>query len=155
MHDIDRIFMEYTPETANFEEEQFEFAQGEWPGETGEIFGEAELLELATELLEVTNQSELNHFLGSLIKKAAGAVRQVVSSPVGQALGGILKGAARQALPMVGSALGGYVGGPAGAQIGSRLASGAGVSSGRDRGPQLKTSSSKWPSSTCASQETR
>ena len=50
----------------------------------------------------------------------------MVKSPVGQALGGILKGAARQALPMVGSALGGYFGGPAGAKIGGQLASGAG-----------------------------
>jgi hypothetical protein len=41
-------------------------------------------------------------------------------------LGGILKGAARQALPVVGRALGGYVGGASGADVGGRVAQAAG-----------------------------
>lgn len=126
MHDIDRTFMEYDPETAAYETGELAFAETQWAGETGEVFGEAELMELATELLEVTNEAELNHFLGGLIRRAGSALGQVVQSPVGQALGGILKGAARQALPVVGSALGGYFGSPAGAKIGGQLASGAG-----------------------------
>jgi uncharacterized protein (DUF697 family) len=126
MHDIDRTLMEYNPEAESFEEEQFEFTEGEQPGDAGEVFGEAELMELATEMLEVTNEEELNYFLGNLIRKAGSALKKVVSSPVGRALGGILKGAARKALPVVGGALGDYVGGPAGAKIGSQLASGAG-----------------------------
>ncbi|MEQ6342561.1 MAG: hypothetical protein M3A44_13185 [Gammaproteobacteria bacterium] len=126
MHDINRTFMEYNPEAENYESEQFEFTESEWSGESGEVFHESELMELATELLEVTNEAELNHFLGSLIRRAGSALGQVVKSPVGQALGGILKGAARQALPMAGSALGGYLGGSSGAQIGGQLASGAG-----------------------------
>jgi hypothetical protein len=126
MHDIDRTFMEYTPETNTSEHEQFQFAESEWPGESGEVFGESELMELAAELLGVTSEAELNYFLGGLLRKAGSALGQVVKSPVGQALGGILKGAARQALPAIGSALGGYVGGPSGAKIGGQLASRAG-----------------------------
>jgi hypothetical protein len=126
MHDIDRSFMEYTPETGAYEQEQFEFAETPWAGETGEVFGETEVMELAAELLEVTNEEELNHFLGSLMKRAAGAVGSALKSPVGQALGGVLKGAAKKALPMVGSAVGGYFGGAAGAKLGGKLASSAG-----------------------------
>lgn len=126
MHDLDRNLLEFTPETADFEEESFGFGQGEWSGESGEVFDETELMELAAELLEIDSEEELNYFLGGLIKKAAGAVGKVIKSPVGQALGGILKNAARQALPVVGKALGGYVGGPAGAKIGGQLATSAG-----------------------------
>jgi hypothetical protein len=49
-----------------------------------------------------------------------------VRSPTGRALGGILKGAARKALPVVGGAIGSAIGGSAGGTIGSRIASGAG-----------------------------
>ena len=47
-------------------------------------------------------------------------------SPTGQALGGILKTAAKQALPIVGRGLGGYVGGSSGAQLGAQAAAAAG-----------------------------
>jgi len=126
MRAFDHTSMEYSPEMEAFEAEQFEW-EGEagWGGET-EVFGEAELMELAQELLEVTNEAELDKFLGDLIKKAGQAIRGVVRSPIGQAVGGYLKGAAKRALPLAGAALGGYVGGPLGAQIGSGLASAAG-----------------------------
>ena len=65
-------------------------------------------------------------FLGDLIKKAGRAVGTFIRSPVGKAVGGWLKGAAKQALPLAGGALGGFVGGPLGAKIGSGLASYAG-----------------------------
>src|SRR5690606_7356756 len=45
---------------------------------------------------------------------------------VGKQLGGLLKGAAKKALPMVGSAIGGYFGGTSGARVGSQMASNAG-----------------------------
>jgi hypothetical protein len=90
------------------------------------VFNEAETMELAAELLGVSNEAELDRFLGGLIKKAGQAVGRFVKSPVGQQLGGILKGAAKQALPMVGSAVGGYFGGEKGAQIGGQVASTAG-----------------------------
>jgi len=136
MHDIDRTQTEYNPETGyeaeQFEGEQFESEQFEY-GETaewGEVFNETELMEMAAELLEVRDEAELDQFLGSLIKKAGGAIRKVVKSPVGQAIGGILKGAAKKALPIAGGALGGWVGGPLGAKIGSGLASMAGKALG-------------------------
>jgi hypothetical protein len=127
MHDIDRTLMEYNPET-ELMPEAFEYGETEWSGATGVsgVFNETEEMELAAELLSVSNEHELDRFLGGLIQKAGQAVGQFVKSPTGQALGGILKGAAKQALPVVGSALGGYLGGAQGAQIGGQLASAAG-----------------------------
>ncbi len=135
MHDIDRTQMEYSPEMEAYdmeeefeqeeEQEQFEYGETEWGAETG-VFSEADEMQLAAELLEVTSEDELDRFLGGLIKKAGGAIGQFVKSPVGQQLGGLLKGAAKKALPMVGSAVGGYFGGSSGARIGGQAASTAG-----------------------------
>jgi hypothetical protein len=83
-------------------------------------------MELATELLEITNEAELDQFLGKLIRKAGRAVGRAIKSPTGQALGGILKNAAKTTLPVVGGALGTAIGGPAGTALGSQLASLAG-----------------------------
>jgi hypothetical protein len=80
--------------------------------------------------LEITNEQELEQFLGDLIKKAGSAIGSVVKSPIGQAIGGVLKTAASKALPLAGTALGGFVGGPLGAQIGGGLASMAGSALG-------------------------
>lgn len=140
MHDIDRTQMEYSPELSSFEAGNYEFAQQEWSGESygetyGETFGEsygetvlteADETELASELLEVTNEAELDRFLGKLLSRAARAVGSAARSPIGQAVGGVLKGVAKKALPLAGGALGGAIGGPLGAQIGSGLASAAG-----------------------------
>jgi hypothetical protein len=111
-----------------FEAESFQFGEAEapWQGESEGVFSEAEQMELASELLGVTSEAELDRFLGNLIKRAGQAVGSFVRSPTGQALGGILKGAAKQALPTIGSAIGGYFGGSTGAQIGSQAASAAG-----------------------------
>jgi hypothetical protein len=49
-----------------------------------------------------------------------------VRTPEWQAIGGILKGAAKQVLPGIGSAVGGYFGGPSGAKFGGDVASAAG-----------------------------
>ena len=119
---------EYSPQM-----EAFEYLQGEQEsaGETGsEVFGESELMELAAELLEVTNEQELDHFLGDLIKKAGNAVGTFVRSPIGRAIGGVLKSAAKTALPIAGGALGAFVGGPLGAKIGNSLGSMAGQALG-------------------------
>jgi hypothetical protein len=183
MHDIDRTQLEYSPE---MEAEGFEFGEygefgeaeygefgefgefGEY-GEYGEYgeFGEAEAgvlseaqeVQLASELLAVTNEAELNQFLGSLIGSAAKAIGPMLPqligeeaeqeqflgslikrgvaaagkfarSSVGQAIGGALKGIAKKALPLAGGALGAWVGGPLGAKIGSGLASAAGKAIG-------------------------
>jgi hypothetical protein len=128
--------MEYSPQAEAFEAEQFEFlGETAWSGETAwgseaEVFNEAEVMELAGELVGVTNEAELDRFLGDLINRAGRALGQVVRSPVGQAVGGLLKGVAKKALPLAGGALGGFVGGPLGAQIGSGLASAAGSALG-------------------------
>ena len=77
MHDIDRIRLETQSETGMFEAgpfeaAQFEFAQTETSyGETGEVFGETEQMELASELLEITSEAELDRFWeGSLSARA-------------------------------------------------------------------------------------
>jgi hypothetical protein len=128
MHDIDRTQMEYSPELESFESEQFEFGDQEWSGETYSetLLSEADELELAGELLGVSNEAELEQFLGGLIKRVGRVAGQVIRSPIGQAVGGVLKGVAKKALPLAGGAIGGYFGGPLGAKIGSGLASAAG-----------------------------
>jgi hypothetical protein len=90
------------------------------------VFGEAEVAQFASELMEVQNEAELEQFLGDLIKKAGSAVGTFINSPTGQALGGMLKSAAKQVLPMAGKALGGYLGGGTGAQWGEKIGSFAG-----------------------------
>jgi hypothetical protein len=92
----------------------------------GKVFSEGQEMDLAAGLLGTNNEAELDQFLGDLISKAGQAVGKFVSSPTGQAIGGLLKGAAGKLLPMAGQALGSYLGGPTGGQIGSQLASTAG-----------------------------
>lgn len=118
MHDIDRTQMEY-------ENEQFEFGENEWSPEAGGSFSEAEEMELATELLSVANEGELDRFLGDLVSRATRSIGSFARSPIGQAVGGVLKGVAKKALPLAGTAIGSYFGGPLGAKIGSGLANAA------------------------------
>jgi hypothetical protein len=115
---------------ASFDGEYFEYAPSDGFGEAADVFSEQELMDLTTELLDITNEEELDYFLGNLIKRAGSAIGKVVRSPVGQAIGGVLKAAAKKALPIAGAALGGYVGGPLGAKIGSGLAKAAGSALG-------------------------
>jgi hypothetical protein len=120
---------QYEWENEGFETDQFEYGEEtetSGDGETESPFDEVEEMELAATLLEVTDEAELDQFIGDLLKKAGRAVGTFVKSPTGRALGGILKGAARKALPVVGGAIGSAIGGSAGGTIGSRVASGAG-----------------------------
>jgi hypothetical protein len=131
MHDIDRTQMENIPEMEDFEQEPFEYGEAEWEAEDewrpqAGVFNDAEAMELASELLDVASEGELDNFLGDLIKSAGQAVGQFIRSPVGQQIGSLLKGALKKALPTIGSAIGGYFGGPAGAQMGSQAATTAG-----------------------------
>jgi hypothetical protein len=119
MHDIDRTQLEL--------ETEFDYRESETEGE---VFDESELTGLATQLLEVADEQELDQFLGDLIRRAGSAIGSVVRSPIGQAVGGVLKGVAKRALPVAGGALGGWVGGPLGARIGSSVASAAGSALG-------------------------
>jgi len=80
-------------------------------------------LELATELLEIGSEQELEQFLGKLFKRAGRAVGGFIRSPAGKALGGLLKNVAKKALPVVGGALGSFVAPGIGTAIGSKLGS--------------------------------
>lgn len=119
---------DYTPETESFEADEAQWGEtvGGDPMSGEAVFGEADEMELTAQLLEVGSDRELDHFLGSLIRRAGEAVGSIVRSPTGAAIGGILKAAARQALPVLGSAAGAYVGGERGAQLGAQAASAAG-----------------------------
>jgi len=86
---------------------------------------EAEEMELAAELLEITNEAELDRFLGKLIRRVGRTFGRVLR-PLGRAIGGVLKPLAKVALPIAGKALGTFFGGPVGGMVGGRLASAAG-----------------------------
>jgi hypothetical protein len=61
-------------------------------------FSEGAEQELAAELLAVTNDQELDRFLGALLRLAASAVGGAFPAPVGRELGGLVKGAVLKAL---------------------------------------------------------
>jgi hypothetical protein len=126
MHDIDRTQLEFGQEASPYFHGEFEFQEF---GAGGSL-SEHDEIQLAHELLSVSNEQELEQFLGDFLKKAVSTVGNVVRSPIGQAIGGVLKGVAKKALPMAGAALGGYIGGPLGAKIGSGLANAAGKAVG-------------------------
>lgn len=86
------------------------------------VLDEFDEMELASELLGVRNDRELDHFLGDLISSVGSSLGKVIRGPLGKSIGGVLKAA----IPVAGGALGGLVGGPVGSMIGSRLASVAG-----------------------------
>jgi hypothetical protein len=121
MHDLDRTTLEIGEETTDFEfPEEFEFGEQEYP------FNEVEEEELAAQLLEITDEAELDQFIGGLIKKVSKAARRVIKTPLGRNLGGFIKGAIKKALPIAGGAIGGAIAPGSGSAIGSRLASTAG-----------------------------
>lgn len=130
MHDIDQNLMETTLseyETTN--ESGFNQFENEYDiseNQEGEsALSEADELELASELMGVSSEAELDQFFGSL-KNVLGKVGKVVTGPVGKSIGTMLKGIAKQALPTIGKMAGTYFGGPAGGAIGSQLGSYAG-----------------------------
>jgi hypothetical protein len=85
-------------------------------------FSEAEEMELAIELLEVTSEAELEQFLGNLFEKAWRGIKPVRSSVI-RSLDGVLKTVANTALPFVATAADAYFGGPAGGAVAGRLGS--------------------------------
>jgi hypothetical protein len=94
------------------------------------VLSESEEMELAAEFLDVADEGELENFLGDLVHTIGSALGGIAKSPVGHAIGGVLKTVARTALPVAGGALGTFVGGPIGGMIGSNLASMAGSALG-------------------------
>jgi hypothetical protein len=145
MHDIGRTQLETTNEYHELGEfetgeasgyGELEFESGEFEsGEVGEFespLSEAQEMELASELLEIASEQELEQFLGDVARAVGGAAMRLARSDAGRQLGGILKdtlsSAAKQALPVVGRAIGGAVdpryadfGGRAGAAVGDLL----------------------------------
>jgi uncharacterized protein (DUF697 family) len=102
---------------------EFEYEFESPSGEFESPLNEQQEVELAQELLEITNEAELEQFLGSLIKGVGNAVGGIIKSPIGRALGGVLKNVAKTALPMVGGALGSFVAPGIGTALGSKLGS--------------------------------
>jgi hypothetical protein len=98
------------------------WATGEVTAEWGEVpLAEIQEMELAAALLEVATEEELERFIGNLFGTVGTTMGRFVGSDTGRALGGILKGAARQALPLVGRAAGRWVSPARGGQIGADM----------------------------------
>ena len=110
---------EFGFESPSYESEFQEFGAHESP------LHETEEMQLAAEFLEITNESELDQFLGKLMKRAWRGVRAAAPGLM-RSVGGYLKPLAKAALPIAGRALGSFVGGPMGGAIGGKLASAAG-----------------------------
>lgn len=117
MHDIDRSQLE----TAELEAGPWGEYEGTPPfQEVAEgPLGELQEIELASELLEVASEQELDQFLGNLMSKVGQAAGRFVRSDTGRALGGILKQAAKQALPVIGRGMAQWVSPAQGGDIGA------------------------------------
>ncbi|TGE20057.1 hypothetical protein [Hymenobacter elongatus] len=150
MHNIDRTLQElesgplltgeyengyeYSAQGEYGQEMEFgqEFGQ-EYSGEFGQEYsqefeasqGENLELEMAYQLLEVSNEQELNQFLGGLMSRAAGAVggaaSRFVGSPAGRSVGQYLVNFGKKTLPQLASQYGGQAGGSVGGKVGSAL----------------------------------
>lgn len=112
MHDIERAMFEVGEASAGEYEYgetelgEHELGEDEYEYEYGEVGEAANELTLATELLEVGSEAELEQFIGSLLSTAVGAAKRFAKSDTGRQLGGILKQAAKRALPVVGRGIG-------------------------------------------------
>ncbi len=100
--------------------------EDEWGEAEGGMYESTEM-ELAGELLELTSEQELDRFLGKLMSSAVGAGKAFLGSDAGKAVGGLLKGAAKQALPQIGRAVGDFLAPGSGGEAGSQLASSIGA----------------------------
>jgi hypothetical protein len=120
MHDVDRTQLEsgFGGEYGYELEPEYEYGGNGAPRE-------AEEMELASELLEIETEEELDEFLGDIINKVTRTAGDFLRSGAGQAVTGIVKDVARKALPGVGRSIGGIFG-RQGGDIGARLASQAG-----------------------------
>lgn len=130
MHDIGPTQLETEAFAGQPYEQAYEMDGHREQAEFGEAAGpltEAQELELAAELLEVTGEEELEQFLGDLFQTVGRAAGRFVRSDTGRALGGILKDAAKQALPIVGRGVGQWISPGQGGDIGARAGAAAGT----------------------------
>lgn len=88
--------------------------------ETGDggALSEEEEMDLAAELLTVSDEAELDLFLGKLIRRVGRRVKKFA-----RPLGKLIKPLAKKLLPIAGGAVGTFFGGPAGAALGGKLGS--------------------------------
>jgi hypothetical protein len=144
MHDLDRALFE-TGEWESSESEQEDFLSilgsllPEVPMEIYESEQESSAqelheVELASELLGVSSEAELDRFLGDWVGRAGRAVGDFARSPVGQAAKVVLKDVARAALPSVGRAVGNWVSPGRGGDVGAA----AGTLAGKVFGLELE-----------------
>jgi hypothetical protein len=134
MHDVDRTLQEFEA-VLDTEQDGFEFELlGEDEGEYEQyevadpeaVFDEIEEMELASELLATASEEELDQFFGKLISKAVKGMRGFARSPVGRALGGVMKNVAKVALPVAGAGIGSMLMPGAGSAAGGQLGAAAG-----------------------------
>jgi hypothetical protein len=120
---MDRRLLDYNPESETFEAGEITRDESEWRGatDTQAVFGEADEMELAAELLEVMSEAGLERFLGGLVDRAAQATGRVTPISVRGAVTSMLKAAARRTLPVIGRAVGEKAGGATGAAVGAQV----------------------------------
>jgi len=118
MHDIDRTTAEFNSGLEEFEydDSAYEYDDSEYGYDSQyEIFDNREVasplddadeMELAEELLSVTDDAEMDQFLGKLFKKVRRRVGRFMKSPIGRRLGGMLKQQAKKFLPQITGKLG-------------------------------------------------
>lgn len=87
--------------------DEFEFEDSEFAADhefSESPFSEEEEFQLATELLNINDERELDQFLGKLFKRIGGGFKKVF-----RPLGRVLKSVAKKALPFLGGALGSFI----------------------------------------------
>lgn len=108
---------EYSPQLEFTSETLPEFEE-----ESGRsIFDESQELNLASGMLEVVNEAELDHFLDDVIREAGVAIGSDVGPSDARAIGHVLKKAIHQILPPAGIDKDAIAGGSVGAQLGGGL----------------------------------
>lgn len=119
---------EDTPPSSEFEMEDYEYYNMEQEEEITDregTFNEMTEMELASELLSLNNEMELDHFFGGAFKKVLGGLSGILNSPQGKILKDLLKNVAKKGLPLAGAAVGTALGGPLGTAVGSNIGNAA------------------------------
>jgi len=110
-------------------ENEYEYDDEYWDGEvySGEnVLDEADEMELAAEMLEITTQEELDQFLGKVFRNVTRKIGRAIPRQFRRPLGSVLRRVGRRFLPMGGAALGNLIAPGIGGAIGGSLASQAG-----------------------------
>ncbi|CAN5904337.1 hypothetical protein BH11BAC7_BH11BAC7_04490 [soil metagenome] len=94
-------------ESEENESEEFEYENDAELPDRESTFNESMQMELASELLNIQTEEELDMFLGKLLKKAGRLVKKVSKIALPGPLGKVLKGIAKKVLPMAGGVFGG------------------------------------------------